>query len=339
MDLELSDEQTALVDLFASIAERFSTSAEVRAHEGSGHSVELWQQLVAAGAPGIALVDDVGGAGAGLLDVALAVEVLGERLAPAPLIEHTVAARLLARASGTLPDGVVDGSTIVTLALRPPVDHVARLVPAGAVAHVVVALDGEDLVAVTAPPPGTAVPNLASAPLAHRDLRDGDRTLLASGLRAGELYENARSEWRTLTGAALVGLGLGALGLTRAYVTERHQFGKAIGSFQAIQHTLADIAVALDGAQLLARKAAWACDAGRADAADLGAMALLFAAEHAQRAAERGLHFHGGYGFMQEYDIQLYYRRAKGWPLVIDTPTHEYQRLAARRYGALAGTR
>ncbi len=135
MDLELSDEQTALVDLFASIAERFSTSAEVRAHEGSGHSVELWQQLVAAGAPGIALADDVGGAGAGLLDVALAVEVLGERLAPAPLIEHTVAARLLARASGTLPDGVVDGSTIVTLALRPPVDHVARLVPAGAVAR------------------------------------------------------------------------------------------------------------------------------------------------------------------------------------------------------------
>ncbi len=136
-----------------------------------------------------------------------------------------------------------------------------------------------------------------------------------------------------------MGLGLGALGITRAYVTERHQFGKAIGSFQAIQHTLADIAVALDGAQLLARKAAWACDAGRADAADLGAMALLFAAEHAQRAAERGLHFHGGYGFMQEYDIQLYYRRAKGWPLVIDTPTHEYQRLAARRYGALAGAR
>ena len=128
-------------------------------------------------------------------------------------------------------------------------------------------------------------------------------------------------------------------GITRAYVTERHQFGRAIGSFQAIQHTLADIAVALDGAQLLARKAAWAFDTDRDDAADLGAMALLFAAEHAQRAAERGLHFHGGYGYMQEYDIQLYYRRAKGWPLVLDSPTHEYQRLAARRYGPLVGAR
>ena len=62
-------------------------------------------------------------------------------------------------------------------------------------------------------------------------------------------------------------------------------------------------------------------------------MALLFAAEHAQGASERALHFHGGYGFMQEYDIQLYYRRAKGWPLVIDSVPREMARLASRRYG------
>ena len=68
-------------------------------------------------------------------------------------------------------------------------------------------------------------------------------------------------------------------------------------------------------------------------------MAFLFAAEQAQRAAERALHFHGGYGFMEEYDIQLYYRRAKGWPLVLDEPAREYQRLAARRYGTLAEPR
>jgi alkylation response protein AidB-like acyl-CoA dehydrogenase len=65
-------------------------------------------------------------------------------------------------------------------------------------------------------------------------------------------------------------------------------------------------------------------------------MAYLFSAEHAQHAAERALHFHGGYGFMQEYDIQLFYRRAKGWPLVLDSPTREYERLAGRRYGSPA---
>ncbi len=91
MDLQLSDEQSALVDLFSSIAERFSTSEDVRAHEPLGHSPELWQQLIAAGAPSIALAEDVGGGDAGLLDVALTLEVLGARLAPAPMVEHTVA--------------------------------------------------------------------------------------------------------------------------------------------------------------------------------------------------------------------------------------------------------
>jgi alkylation response protein AidB-like acyl-CoA dehydrogenase len=99
------------------------------------------------------------------------------------------------------------------------------------------------------------------------------------------------------------------------------------------------VSVALDGAQLLARKAAWAHDAGRADAAELGAMAFLFAAEQAQRVSERALHFHGGYGFMEEYDIQLFYRRAKGWANVLGEPAHEYARLADLRYGPVAATR
>ncbi len=120
------------------------------------------------------------------------------------------------------------------------------------------------------------------------------------------------------------------------YVTEREQFGVPIGSFQSLQHALADVSVALDGAQLLARKAAWARDAGGEDAPELAAMAFLFAAEHAQRTSERVLHFHGGYGFMEEYDIQLFYRRAKGWANVLDEPAREYARLADLRYGPVA---
>ena len=66
-------------------------------------------------------------------------------------------------------------------------------------------------------------------------------------------------------------------------------------------------------------------------------MAFLFAAEQAQRASERALHFHGGYGFMEEYDIQLFYRRAKGWANVLDEPAHEYA--PARRPAATARSR
>ena len=103
-----------------------------------------------------------------------------------------------------------------------------------------------------------------------------------------------------------------------------------------MQHTLADVSVALDGAQLLARKAAWARDATPDDAPALAAMAFLFAAEQAQRASDRALHFHGGYGFMEEYDIQLFYRRAKGWANVLDEPAREYAHLADLRYGPVA---
>jgi alkylation response protein AidB-like acyl-CoA dehydrogenase len=337
VDLELSDEQTALVDLFTSVAERFSTSEAVREHEPLGFAPALWAQVVAAGGPGIAVPEAHGGGGAGLLELALVMEVLGARLAPVPLVEHSVAARLVARASGRLPDGVADGTTIATIALRPAVDGVARLLPAGAIAHLVLALDGDDLLLVATDPPGVAVPNLGSSPLAHRVVAGG--TPVATGAVAHVLHEEALAEWRALTAAALAGLGRGALALARDYVTERQQFGRPIGSFQSIQHTLADLAVALDGAQLLGRKAAWAFDRARTDASDLATMAFLFAAEQAQRASERALHFHGGYGFMTEYDIQLFYRRAKGWPLVLAPPSREYQRLADRRYGSLVGAR
>jgi alkylation response protein AidB-like acyl-CoA dehydrogenase len=110
-----------------------------------------------------------------------------------------------------------------------------------------------------------------------------------------------------------------------------------IGSFQSIQHTLADAKVGIDGAQLLAYKANWAFTEQPACAAELATMALLFAAEQARVTSERGLHFHGGYGVMVEYDIQLFYRRAKGWALVLGNAREELHHLADLRYGPVGG--
>jgi alkylation response protein AidB-like acyl-CoA dehydrogenase len=336
VDLDPTDEQQSIVEVFGGLAERTVPLDRLRDHEPLGFAPALWDQLVAVGAPGMAVPEDDGGAGATLLDLSLAVEALGRRLAPAPLIEHAVAARLLARVGALAPE-VVEGSRITTLALRPPKQGVAHLVPAGAVAKVVVAFDGLHLLAVDTTP-GEHVPNLASAPLADRDFSDAQ--ILVSGASAERLYSEALDEWRTLTAAALVGLGLGALDIAVRYVTEREQFGVPIGSFQSLQHTLADVSVALDGAQLLARKAAWARDAvdARDGASQLATMSFLFAAEQSQRASDRALHFHGGYGFMEEYDIQLFYRRAKGWANVLDEPAREYARLADLRYGPVAAT-
>ena len=140
------------------------------------------------------------------------------------------------------------------------------------------------------------------------------------------------SQWKLLTGAALGGLRAAALELGLSYVKARKAFGVIIGSFQAIQHRLADLVVAGDGAQLLMYEAAWARDNGEPGAAALASMAFLFAADVAFRTTRECLQFHGGYGVTLEYDIQLYFRRTKAWPLALGDSRREYQRLAGLVY-------
>jgi alkylation response protein AidB-like acyl-CoA dehydrogenase len=99
----------------------------------------------------------------------------------------------------------------------------------------------------------------------------------------------------------------------------------------------------IDGARLLTHKAAWASSPGALDIDDnsiedqvaLASMAFVFASDVAVLATDRSLHFHGGYGFAEEYDIQLYYRRARGWSLVLDDPALECRRLADRLFGPI----
>ena len=158
--------------------------------------------------------------------------------------------------------------------------------------------------------------------------------MLASGDAARALHEGALDEWRVLTAGALVGLAGAALELGVEYAKQRQQFGVPIGSFQALAHRLADVATAVEGAQLLAREAAWAADEGEADAVALARMAFLFAASAAQDTSAAALHVHGGYGFTLEYDVQLYLRRAKAWPLVLGDPRRGTLQLADALFGA-----
>jgi len=93
----------------------------------------------------------------------------------------------------------------------------------------------------------------------------------------------------------------------------------------------------VDGALLLARKAAWAGGSLPDRSAELAAMSFAFASETARDASYRSLHFHGGYGFMMEYDIQLYFRRAKAWPAILREPRRTYELVASRRRGLRNG--
>jgi alkylation response protein AidB-like acyl-CoA dehydrogenase len=109
--------------------------------------------------------------------------------------------------------------------------------------------------------------------------------------------------------------------------------GQPIGRYQAVRRPFADAVTALDGAQLLVHKACWAMDSAQDDAGALAAMAFVFAAETAYQATAHSLHVHGGYGFMEEYGIQLYYRRAKAWAAAFADLRRERLNVADRRFG------
>jgi len=336
MDLRPSDEQQQLVEAFKDLYEDASPPDRVRAVEPLGHSPELWDRLVATGALEMGVPESAGGGGASLLDLALVAEQHGRHVAPAPLIEAQVALRLLAALKATeIVEPALQGSPLITLAVRPARNGVATLVPAGAVAQSAIVLDGDRLLLVPVPTDVRHVINTGAMPLADLTIGD-DATVLASGADALTAYATALDEWRVLTASALVGIAQRALEIGVAYVKERQAFGQPIGGFQGVAHRLADRATEVDGAQLLAREAAWAAEEDPARAPELAAMAFGFAADTARDTTYYALHFHGGYGFMLEYDAQLYFRRARAWAGVLGEPRDAYRRVADLRYSDLA---
>jgi alkylation response protein AidB-like acyl-CoA dehydrogenase len=338
MDLALSSEQEQLVDSFGGLLAKASSIERVRAAEPTGHDPDLWAKLVEVGITAMAVDEANGGWAATLLDLALVAELVGINLAPVPVIESQVAARLLASsgspaAAGLLP-GCLDGSELVTIALHPTASRSLSLVPAGSVAdHVVALADDRLVVLATAGQERRHVDNLGGQPLADLAV-PVDVVELAAGADAVRLYEKAIDEWLTLTASALVGIGTRAQDMATEYAVERRAWGVPIGTFQAVSHPLADSATALDGARLLARKAAWAADVDDPRRQELAAIAFAFAAETARDATYRSLHIHGGYGFMLEQDVQLFYRRARGWARVWGDTKRAYRRAASHRYGA-----
>ncbi|MEQ8842847.1 MAG: acyl-CoA dehydrogenase [Acidimicrobiales bacterium] len=337
MRTRLTDDEEAVKSVFDGFFANECPIEVVRAAAPGGHDADLWAKLAATGAPGMAVPEAAGGGGATLRDLALVVESWGHHLAPAPLVEHAVATRLLHHVGADVA-ALVDGDRIATLALRDPSDGRARLVPAGAVATTVVARVDDAVVRIDGDAPGTGPRNTGDLPIADRSL--GGAVTLGSA----DAWPRALDEWRALMAVAYCGLARRALDIGLDYVKERIQFDVLVGSFQAVQHGFADAATRLEGARLLAHRAVWALDTDQPegsadDPARLAGMALLFAAETARFVTDRSLQYHGGYGFSEEYDIQLYHRRASAWLLQLGEPALEYARLATAEFGPVGSTK
>ncbi|MFD0258997.1 acyl-CoA dehydrogenase family protein [Kitasatospora indigofera] len=342
----------------AVLADRCPPQAVLARCEGpEPQDAGLWRTLARElGVVALQVPEALGGAGASLRETAVVLEELGRACAPVPFLGSAVLATtvLLAagdRAAGEWPAlcaGDRTATLAVTLSTAPDAafplgvraDAAGALTGAvGSVADVpaagllIVPADGPD-------GPGLYAVDAADVTVTVRGSLDLTRPLADLRLAAapGRLLVGPDQAEAVLWEALLTGAGLLAseqLGLaewclatTVAYLRERRQFGRVVGSFQALKHRLADLWLDIAGARAAARAAADALATGSADAAVLVAVAASHCGAVAVRAAEEAVQLHGGIGMTWEHPVHLYLKRAKADQLALGTPGRHRASLA-----------
>lgn len=346
MDLTLTGEQEMLARSLRSLCEKEFPASAVRACEQDpGRAADFYRELFALGLGGmIASPED----GLTVTDVVVAHIELGRALVPLLFAESTVFAAGVLLASGGAPevlDGIASGETRVTNAwLEQGAAESVRLSPdgktisgrkilvpeVGLADHLIVlarTADGAPALAlVDARASGVDCadqPNLADLALSRVAFANAPvRAVLARGAAAAAAFGKGLALMRVAVAAQAVGAAAFALDVARDYALTRQQFGRPIGSFQAIAHYLADAAVSVEGARMLAFRAAAALDAEEdpidrtwADIAKYKACAVF------RDVSALSIQIHGGIGFTLEADPQLYYRRAKHLQLMYGAPS------------------
>lgn len=332
LDYSLTADHRQLQSVFR---EFFSTHCPidvVRAAETTGVDKSLWERVCAIGATTMALPESCGGDGASLVDLSLVAEEIGRTLAPIPWIDHVCASRLLARLGFDADPSfgeILTGVRIAGLDPRLVQSAGPRLVPAGSVANLIVVRDGNDVLGVTLRNRPERVENLGSLPMAWIDPDDADGpVVLARGAAAARNYQLALQEWRVLAAAALVGLIEEALRIAAEFAKTRYTLGVPIASLQAISHPLADIAITIDGARNLTRRAAWFLDNEPDERPELALAAFVFIADEAAAAATTAAHVQGGLGVTTEAAASAYLVRARGWALAGGDPAEAAKQIA-----------
>jgi hypothetical protein len=313
MDVRLSPEQHALRDSVAQAVDRLGAHS-VGELQDAERAAKLDAAVIASGWRDLRAAGDDGAPWASGVEVALVAEELGRGLADAPFLGPTLAAELR-RLAGAPPAAEAE-----TVALSPDLTTLAVGTAQGAVA---VDTQGATaaLLLVATPAGGQAVARvLLPAGAARVDLTR-PVTALRPATALNPLPDAARSlseddviGWTALglaiTSADLVGVMRGAVRLACDYAQERRQYGQPIGSFQAVQHLLADAFVATEGSRSATLHAAWAVDAlPPAEALAAAAVAKAYCARAARSVCEAAIQVHGGIGNTWECLAHVYLRR------------------------------
>ncbi|WP_116040505.1 acyl-CoA dehydrogenase [Amycolatopsis palatopharyngis] len=331
LGLGLTEEHTALADSVRGFAERHIDTSVLRAAvEARTESLPpFWADLGGQGLLGLHVPEEHGGAGAGLLELAVALEALGRRAQPGPLLPTVLASALLvasdAKVRGELLPGLADGSLTAAVGLAEPLEAATTAegvtvsgttvgVLGGAVADLLLlpARIGDGVQWVVLDKADLTVRERDSLDVVRRSalVTADDLAVPAGRLLGGLTEERVRSIAAVVFGAEAVGVASWCTSTAAEYAQVRVQFGRPIGQFQGVKHKCAAMGIELERARAAVWDAARALDAGDESADLAAAVAAVVAPDAAVHCGADCVQVLGGIGFTWEHDAHLYYRRA-----------------------------
>jgi alkylation response protein AidB-like acyl-CoA dehydrogenase len=309
VNFDFSDDQAAIKRTARDfLADRFKPERVRELAEAGRYDEDAWKEMCELGWAGIFIDEERGGQGLGILELVILMEELGYALAPVPFLSNA-AAGLALQFAGTdeqkarwLP-GVASGEARGTVGLLR--NGEARLVPDADGAEVIVLFTAEGAFAVE--PGAVEVEPIETIDLTRRFARvraDGGEPLAGDG-------DDGQHRIATAVAAELTGVAQRAMEMAVEYARERKQFGRPIGSYQAVSHRCAQMLLEVEGARSASYYAAWCADSEPETLPLAASMAKAYASDAGWRVTASSLQVHGGIGFTWEHDLHFFLKRAK----------------------------
>ncbi len=369
MTFGFTEEQQELRSTTARFLEEKSSSAKVRElmETAEGFDEGTWKQMADLGWFAMAIPEEYGGIGFGFVEVTVLMEEMGKRLLPSPYFSSVVLAANAILNAGTedqkkeLLPGIADGTTRATLAFVEPsgkweIDSIETsasgsgdswtisgdksYVIDGATANLLVVAAktpaGISLFTVDPDAEGVTRTPLQTLDMTRKQAKIGFSNTPAKPLGTDGAGAEALSKTLDQAAAALaaemVGGSQACLDASTTYAKERYQFGRPIGSFQAIKHKCANMLMEVEMARSAAYYAGWAAAEDPDELPLAASLAKAYCSDAYFHAAAENIQIHGGIGFTWEHDAHLYFRRAKSSEIYLGDATY-HRELVAQKLG------
>src|SRR5258706_10817785 len=308
MDFDLTEDQLALRAGACDVLGDLASPARLRTHTTTDAPFDgaLWRAMVDQGWLGVEVDESGGGLGLGSVEVAVLVEELGRHAAPAPFVPTVLALDVFARAGDKAwVERLLTGDAIACVAW-----DAGSPVPYAPSADVAVVLADDGVYATELTPDDR--PRREPAMDLTREL-GWLHFDPSTARRIGDAEARTRllDRGATFTSADLLGSAARALDMSVEYAKDRVQFGRPIGSFQAVKHRCADMLVDVEGMRSTVYWASWCISADDPDASVAASTTKIWCADASKRVMASSLQVHGGIGFTWEHDLHFFLKRAQ----------------------------